>query len=74
MHSYYGILPIHLAICNNYLDIVKLLVEKGKANVNEADNKGITPFLISKRKNYFGILKYLKSNGAINQRRNDKKN
>ena len=42
MHSYYGILPIHLAICNNYLDIVKLLVEKGSSA--DARNKVILIF------------------------------
>ena len=50
-----------------HFPIVELLVQNG-ADVNQAENNGITPLLISSDKGYFSIVEFLVENGAdINQ-------
>lgn len=51
--------PLHLAVMNNDLDVVKLLVEKG-ADISIMDNTSKTPLEIAFDNNFTDIFEYLK--------------
>ncbi|MCS7244590.1 MAG: ankyrin repeat domain-containing protein [candidate division WOR-3 bacterium] len=59
----YGKTPLHIAVENNYEDIVKVLLEN-KADVNIKDNNGNTPLHIAVMKGNEYIIKELLKNGA----------
>lgn len=43
----WGRTPLHQAVKNNHADVVRILVEDGKANVNVKDERLITPLLLA---------------------------
>lgn len=55
--------PLDAAIRNGHLEMVKLLVEVGQANVNSTSNY-CTPLTIATHGNQEPIVKYLRSQGA----------
>lgn len=64
--------PLHCAILNHNLDVVKLLVENG-ADINLGiimksnrlhENLRWTPFLLAVKENQIEIMEYLKTKGA----------
>jgi ankyrin repeat protein len=63
--------PLHLAASNNFLDIVKLLIDH-KANVNIQDNRGYTPLIMAASEGYTECVKRLADAGAdVNYRSMD---
>ncbi|KII67326.1 Transient receptor potential cation channel subfamily A member 1 [Thelohanellus kitauei] len=50
--------PIHLAVMNNHIEMVKLLVDNASP-VDEKNASGLTPFLLAASRGYIDILKYL---------------
>ncbi len=68
-----GKTPLHIAVENNYEDIVKLLLQKN-ADVNAKDNNGNTPLHIAVEKgNYFVIKELLKAGADKNIKNNEGK-
>lgn len=59
----YGESPLHWAVNNKHLDIVKLLVKHG-ADVNVADEMGITPLHMAADSGSVEMAKFLIDNGA----------
>jgi len=61
---------VHIAVRKESKEIIKLLSEKGKANVNAIDARGMTPLIRSvrnkKRKNTDTILALLNTNADLN--------
>ena len=56
---------ILILVCKEgYLDIVKILVEIYKANVNGPDENGITSLMMASRYGHFEIVAFLIENGA----------
>jgi len=63
--------PLHLAASNNFLDVVKLLVDNN-ANVNIQDSRGYTPLLMAASEGYAECVKRLADAGAdVNHRSMD---
>jgi len=64
---------LFIACENEYLEIVKLLIENG-ADINKSDNYGQTPLFIACQNGYLEIVKLLIENGAdINKSNNNGK-
>lgn len=59
-----GTPPLWAASAAGHLNIVKLLVEKGKANVNQATNTQSTPLRGACYDGHLDIVRYLLDNGA----------
>ncbi|CAF3795485.1 unnamed protein product [Adineta steineri] len=57
--------PLHLAVLNNHLDVVKVLVDY-EADIDAITKASIkiTPLMLACQKGYFDIVKYLISKGA----------
>jgi ankyrin repeat protein len=51
---------LHLATYNGHIEIVKSIVEKGKADVTEKTNQGWTALEIASSKSHLEIVKYLR--------------
>ncbi|KAL3104859.1 hypothetical protein niasHT_020425 [Heterodera trifolii] len=56
--------PLHLACADGHLQIVKLLVEEGNADIEVADSDGDTAFLCALMRNKLDIGNYLIARGA----------
>ena len=62
--SKYGWTPLLISAEKGYKNIVKLLLDTGKADVNSTDEEGRTPLLLAAGKGYGGIVQLLLENGA----------
>ncbi|KAL3120895.1 hypothetical protein niasHT_004526 [Heterodera trifolii] len=67
-----GISPLHLECIDGHLEIVKLLVEVGKADIENRDSYGNAPLMIASKKRKFDIAYYLIEKGAKVDRANAK--
>ena len=56
--------PLLLAAMAGNIDVVKLLVEKGPAEIDIPTRAGATPLFMAAQKGYLGIVKYLVEQGA----------
>jgi len=56
--------PLHFACVNKRLDLAKLFVEVGKADVNAVNNIGWTPLHECTNVGYINIMEFLLSKGA----------
>ncbi len=61
-----GNTPLHLAVRQNHLEMVKLLVEKG-ADMEAANNAGLTPLSDARVRGFKEIEDYLIDRGAMEQ-------
>lgn len=52
---------LHYACAYGWLDIVKILVEKGKADINRLNEWKSSPTIIAMLKGHFGVVDYLLS-------------
>ena len=59
-----GWTPLHIAVSKSHIDIVKYLVDHGKANVNANLVEGWNPLLLAVSKSDIEIVKYLINCGA----------
>jgi ankyrin repeat protein len=66
-----GKTPLHIAVENNYEDIIKFLLEN-KADVNVKDNEGNTPLHIAIKKGNYFVIKELIKFGADKNAKNNK--
>ena len=57
---------LYIATQNGHLDIVKLLIQEGKANPNQANKNGSTPLLAAARRGHLDIVKFLIQEGKAN--------
>ena len=65
-----GATALIIAVKQNHLDIVKLLLEKGGANVNVTNDEGVSPLMKSACIGYCEIASVLMANKAnVEQRR-----
>lgn len=60
----FGFKSIHVPARWNSLEMIQILVEEGKADVNSKTNKGDTAIIIAIRHEYEDIIKYLITKGA----------
>ena len=58
-----GRTPLLWASYHGYLDIVKCLIEEGKADPNIRDKYGETPLYVASKNGYFDIVKCLIKQG-----------
>ena len=58
-----GCTPLYFVFGLGYLEIVKCLVEKGKADVDKAENDGTTPLYTASGKGELEVVKYLVEEG-----------
>ncbi|KAL3087462.1 hypothetical protein niasHT_023710 [Heterodera trifolii] len=63
--------PLHIACAKGHLQIVKLLVEEGNADIEIADFEGDTALLLALLKRKFEIARYLCDKGARTDRPNN---
>lgn len=56
--------PLHLAVFKNHIDIVKYLIDHGKANINAKDDEGWNPLLMAVSNSNIELVKYLINCGA----------
>uniref|UniRef100_A0A8D9BP54 RING-type E3 ubiquitin transferase n=1 Tax=Cacopsylla melanoneura TaxID=428564 RepID=A0A8D9BP54_9HEMI len=59
-----GFTPLHVAAFNDHIDIVKLLVETFKVNVNSVDLKQRTPLMCAVGQGQSSVIHYLVSHGG----------
>ncbi|CAH8635357.1 unnamed protein product [Schistosoma guineensis] len=59
-----GYTPLHLASQDGQIEIVKVLVEKYKAQVNTAAKDGLTPLHLAVQEDKANVAEYLLSSGA----------
>lgn len=57
--------PLHFACWKGYPEIVEILVETGKCDLNSTGDKGYTPLHYAAKFGHYEIVKTLLSNGAI---------
>ncbi len=62
--NYAGITPLTVAAERGHVDIISLLVEKGKADVNLTSSYGITPLIAASAAGQTAAAKYLLDHGA----------
>lgn len=66
-----GSTPLHLAVQNDHLNIVKFLIRNG-VDVNAKNRDENTPFHLAARNGHLEVVKYLVGNGAdVNARNKD---
>ncbi|KAL3081258.1 hypothetical protein niasHS_012362 [Heterodera schachtii] len=63
--------PLLIACAEGHLQIVKLLVEEGNADIEVADSDGDTPLILALMKHNFKIARYLCDKGARTDRPNN---
>ncbi|KAL3115445.1 hypothetical protein niasHT_020118 [Heterodera trifolii] len=63
--------PLLIACAEGHLQIVKLLVEKGNADIEVADSDGDTPLTLALMEHNFKIARYLCDKGARTDRPNN---
>ena len=61
--NHFGLTPLHIAVKNNNLSFVELLLKSG-ADIDSEDNKGRTPLFYAIAEKNLTITKYLILNGA----------
>jgi ankyrin repeat protein len=54
-----------------HLEVVKFLVESGKADVNKADTNGITPLCIASQMGHLEVVKFLVESGKADVNKAD---
>jgi ankyrin repeat protein len=59
-----GLTPLNCAAIKGDLQLTKMLIQKGGADLEEASPKGCTPLLYSARGGYFEVVRYLLERGA----------
>ena len=64
LRDMFGFTALHHAVYDRRIDLVKLIVEVGKANIEARDNFGTTAFIISSLKNSLEVMKFLFGNNA----------
>lgn len=61
----FGGTPLHAAAaCQNGVPVIRVLVERGAADVRLKDAAGMTPLALAKKYNHSRVAAYLKSRGA----------
>ena len=55
----FGYTPLHWASQKGYLDIVKFLVEEGRADLKKKDNKDLTCLFRAAQHNHLSVVEYL---------------
>ncbi len=60
----HGVTPLHLAANYGDMDMVRLLVEKGKARVNTRAEMGLTPLGAAREQGHQAVVAYLRSHAA----------
>ncbi len=61
--TFEGQTPLHIAICNRFLNLVKVLIEKG-ADVNAVNINGRTPLMFAAQQGHLDLVKHLYEQGA----------
>ena len=64
MPDYDNRTALHLAVCNGHLNVVRFLIEKGKAKVDPLDRWHSTPMDEAYKYEVTDIIKYLEKKGA----------
>ena len=59
-----GLTALHLAAINNHLPIVRLLLEKGRAEIDRRSAEGMTALAIASAKGHKQIVEFLLTRGA----------
>lgn len=62
--SLMGCYLLHFAVDSGLIDVVRLLVEKGKIPVNTTNQSGWSPLHLAAGHGYLDIVKFLIENGA----------
>ncbi|KAL3076185.1 hypothetical protein niasHT_038811 [Heterodera trifolii] len=68
----FGSMPLHFACSEGHLEIVKLLVEEGEADIEIADSYGKTALMVACSLQKWDIVRYLIGKGAKVDRTNAK--
>jgi len=61
-----GYTPLHLAVNNDNVEVMKILLHSEKVNVNVYDNYGFSPIFYAILKKRYDILKMLLSHPSLN--------
>lgn len=59
-----GLTPLNCAAIKGDLDLMKVLIEKGKANIEEQSPKGCTALMYASRGGNSNMVKYLLEKGV----------
>ena len=62
----YGYTPFHIACCLGYLEIVQLLMQDPRVNINTSEKAGMTPFHEACRDGYLEIVQLLIQDPRVN--------
>ena len=54
-----GLTPLNCAAIKGELDLVKMLISRGQADVNQTSPKGCTPLIYAGRGGYAEVVRYL---------------
>lgn len=69
--SMFGLVPLIIAAENGHLDLVRLLIDMGKADVNSDDNAGNTALHLAAQEGHEDIVRFLIERGADVNRKNE---
>jgi len=62
--DHWGLIPLNCAAIKGDLELMKILIEKGKANIEEQSPKGCTALMYASRGGNADMVKYLLEKGV----------